>query len=167
MSNVVTLLSESQWQGVQLKGLFESRAMPHAERIAVTGPDIAVSARAEASRLASTIGRDSLAGVTLVATVPAQHMYGFESSVLIALLGGAAFDAGRPFYPADVVAALASTPAPCMLVTTPFHLKALLDSAYSPSESDPVESIAEDPVLADGSYDAWVKGGSKHPGIQK
>jgi two-component sensor histidine kinase len=49
MSNVVTLLSESQWQGVQLKGLFESRAMPHAERIAVTGPDIAVSARAAQS----------------------------------------------------------------------------------------------------------------------
>ncbi len=49
MSNVVSLLSESQWQGVQLKGLFESRAIPHAERIAVTGPDIAVSARAAQS----------------------------------------------------------------------------------------------------------------------
>ncbi len=49
MSNVVTLLSESQWQGVQLKGLFESRAMPRADRIAVTGPDIAVSARAAQS----------------------------------------------------------------------------------------------------------------------
>ena len=49
MSNVVTLLSESQWQGVQLSGLFEARAMPHAERIAVTGPDIAVSARAAQS----------------------------------------------------------------------------------------------------------------------
>ena len=65
---------------------------------------------------------------TLVATVPPQHMYGFESSVLIALHGGAAFDAERPFYPADVVAALARTPAPRMLVTTPFHLKALLDA---------------------------------------
>ena len=49
MSNVVTLLSESQWQGVKLKGLFESRAIPHAERIAVNGPDIAVSARAAQS----------------------------------------------------------------------------------------------------------------------
>jgi two-component sensor histidine kinase len=49
MSNVVSLLSESQWQGVQLKGLFESRAIPHADRIAVTGPDIAVSARAAQS----------------------------------------------------------------------------------------------------------------------
>jgi two-component sensor histidine kinase len=49
MSNVVSLLSESQWQGVQLKGLFEARAIPHAERIAIDGPDIAVSARAAQS----------------------------------------------------------------------------------------------------------------------
>jgi two-component sensor histidine kinase len=49
MSNVVSLLSESQWQGVKLKGLFEARAIPHAERIAMSGPDIAVSARAAQS----------------------------------------------------------------------------------------------------------------------
>jgi two-component sensor histidine kinase len=49
MSNVVSLLSESQWQGVKLKGLFEARAIPHAERIAVSGPDVAVSARAAQS----------------------------------------------------------------------------------------------------------------------
>jgi two-component sensor histidine kinase len=49
MSHVVSLLSESQWQGVKLKGLFEARAIPHADRIAVSGPDIAVSARAAQS----------------------------------------------------------------------------------------------------------------------
>ena len=49
MSNVVSLLSESQWQGVQLRGLFEARAIPHADRIAVNGPDISVSARAAQS----------------------------------------------------------------------------------------------------------------------
>lgn len=49
MSNVVTLLSESQWQGVQLRGLFESRSIPHSDRIAVNGPDITVSARAAQS----------------------------------------------------------------------------------------------------------------------
>ena len=49
MSNVVSLLSESQWRGVKLKGLFESRAIPHADRIAVSGPDISVSARAAQS----------------------------------------------------------------------------------------------------------------------
>jgi len=49
MSNVVTLLSESQWQGVKLRGLFESRSIPHADRIAINGPDITVSARAAQS----------------------------------------------------------------------------------------------------------------------
>jgi two-component sensor histidine kinase len=49
MSNVVSLLSESRWQGVKLKGLFEARAIPHAERIAIDGPDILVSARAAQS----------------------------------------------------------------------------------------------------------------------
>jgi two-component sensor histidine kinase len=49
MANVVSLLSESQWQGVKLRGLFEARAIPHADRIAVNGPDIAVSARAAQS----------------------------------------------------------------------------------------------------------------------
>ena len=84
--------------------------------------------RAGVQRLAEQMGRADLAGVTLVATVPPQHMYGFESTVLVALLGGAAFDVERPFYPADIAAALARAPRPRMLVTTPFHLKTLLDS---------------------------------------
>lgn len=87
--------------------------------------------RAGAQRLAREMGRASLAGVTLVATVPPQHMYGFESTVLIALLGGAAFDAERPFYPADIARALERAPRPRMLVTTPFHLKMLLESGLS------------------------------------
>ncbi len=49
MSHVVSLLSESQWQGVKLEGLFESRAIPHADRIALNGPDITISARAAQS----------------------------------------------------------------------------------------------------------------------
>jgi acyl-coenzyme A synthetase/AMP-(fatty) acid ligase len=87
--------------------------------------------QAGAQRLARQMGRRDLVGVTLVATVPAQHMYGFESTVLIALLGGAAFDTGRPFYPADIAAALMRAPRPRMLVTTPFHLKMLLDSGVA------------------------------------
>jgi acyl-coenzyme A synthetase/AMP-(fatty) acid ligase/3-hydroxymyristoyl/3-hydroxydecanoyl-(acyl carrier protein) dehydratase len=95
---------------------------PHAKR---WGPLVA-NIGAEAERLAEHLGQASLAGLTLVATVPAQHSYGFESTVLLALLGGACFDAGRPFYPADIADALARVPAPRALVTTPFHLKTLL-----------------------------------------
>ena len=89
------------------------------------------NARAGAQRLAEQMGRPTLDGVTLVATVPAQHMYGFESSVLVALLGGAAFESERPFYPADIAGALARAPRPRMLVTTPFHLRTLLDSGVA------------------------------------
>jgi acyl-coenzyme A synthetase/AMP-(fatty) acid ligase len=64
----------------------------------------------------------------LVGTVPAQHMYGFESSLLLALLSGNAFCAERPFYPADVAANVASVPRPRVLVTTPIHLRTLLAS---------------------------------------
>jgi acyl-coenzyme A synthetase/AMP-(fatty) acid ligase len=65
---------------------------------------------------------------TLVGTVPAQHMYGFESTVLLALLSGNAFCAERPFYPADIAAAVAAAPRPRVLVTTPVHLRTLLAS---------------------------------------
>lgn len=81
---------------------------------------------AEAARLAELSGQPTLAGLTLVGTVPPQHSYGFESTVLLALLGGACFDAGRPFYPADIASVLAEVPAPRALVTTPFHLKTLV-----------------------------------------
>ncbi len=84
-----------------------------------------------AQRLAEHLGRPDLQGLNLVATVPPQHMYGFESTVLIALLGGAAFDADRPFYPADIAAALARLPRPRMLVTTPFHLRMLLEAGLA------------------------------------
>ncbi len=86
------------------------------------------SATSEARRLASLLGRADLRAVSLVATVPPQHMYGFESSVLLALHGGAVLDAGRPFFAADVATALGHAPAPRLLVTTPFHLKTVLDA---------------------------------------
>lgn len=86
------------------------------------------NATQEAKRLAALLQRPNLEGLNLVATVPPQHSYGFESSVLLALQGGAAFDSGRPFYPADIAAALQRLPRPRALVTTPFHLKTLLRS---------------------------------------
>ena len=62
----------------------------------------------------------------IVATVPPQHIFGLEMSVLLPLLGEAAVHAGRPFFPTDVARALAELPAPRLLVTTPVHLRALV-----------------------------------------
>jgi acyl-coenzyme A synthetase/AMP-(fatty) acid ligase len=66
------------------------------------------------------------AGVALVGTVPPQHMYGLESTVLLALHNGLALHAARPFYPADIRVALEQIPEQRVLVTTPVHLRALL-----------------------------------------
>jgi acyl-coenzyme A synthetase/AMP-(fatty) acid ligase len=71
------------------------------------------------------LGLDRLPGAALVGTVPPQHMYGLESTVVIVLQNRLAMFGGRPFYPADVRAALARVPAPRVLITTPVHLRAL------------------------------------------
>ena len=82
---------------------------------------------------AQALGLDRLPGATLVGTVPPQHMYGFESTVLLALQNRLALHGGRPFYPGDVRAALEGVPAPRVLVTTPVHLRALeLDRTVLP-----------------------------------
>ncbi len=67
----------------------------------------------------------------IVATVPPQHMYGMEMSVLLPLLGDHSVHTGRPFFPADVAAALADVPSPRVLVTTPVHLRALVESGVT------------------------------------
>ena len=63
----------------------------------------------------------------LVATVPPQHMYGLETSVLVPLFAPVAASAAQPFTPADIAAALARMPTPRVLVSTPAHLRALAD----------------------------------------
>lgn len=87
-----------------------------------------------ASRLGLGDGRSH----AVLATVPAQHMYGFESSVLLALQSGSALCAERPFYPADICAALAALPRPRLLVSTPIHLRALLGA---PGELPPADLV--------------------------
>ncbi|HET7126649.1 MAG TPA: AMP-binding protein [Lysobacter sp.] len=67
----------------------------------------------------------------IVATVPPQHMYGMELSVLLPLLGGAAVHEARPFFPADVARALADASQTRLLVTTPVHLRALVNSGVA------------------------------------
>ena len=77
-----------------------------------------------ALRASLGLAGDALANV--VATVPPQHMYGVELSVLLPLLGPFTVHSGRPLFPADLARALADVPEPRLLVTTPVHLRALL-----------------------------------------
>ena len=62
--------------------------------------------------------------VTVVATVPHQHMYGLETTIMLPLQKGWAIHSGRPFFPEDVAAILEEQPSPRILVSTPIHLRA-------------------------------------------
>ena len=90
-------------------------------------------AASTAQNMAALAGLLPAAGATahVVATVPPQHMYGMEMSVLLPLLGGVAVHEARPFFPVDIAAALASSPLPPLLVTTPVHLRALVESGVA------------------------------------
>lgn len=67
----------------------------------------------------------------VLATVPPQHMYGMEMSVLLPLFGNIGVHAGRPLLPADVARALDELPTPRVLVSTPVHLRALVASGQA------------------------------------
>jgi len=92
--------------------------------------------REEANRL----GLSGSSSCTIVATVPPQHMYGLESSVLLALACGHALCAERPFYPADIAGVLAAVPRPRILISTPIHLRALLESGTALPPADLIVS---------------------------
>jgi acyl-coenzyme A synthetase/AMP-(fatty) acid ligase len=69
----------------------------------------------------------------VLATVPAQHMYGLTFSVIVPAQWGYVIGAERPFYPEDIRRALSASPRPVMLVTTPLHIRAfVLDGVEFP-----------------------------------
>jgi len=63
--------------------------------------------------------------LNVVATVPPQHMWGLETSILLPLFANVAISDRTPFYPQDIVDAIESVPAPRALVSSPVHLNAL------------------------------------------
>jgi acyl-coenzyme A synthetase/AMP-(fatty) acid ligase len=71
-------------------------------------------------------GFDAAQPAEVVGTVPPQHMYGFETTVLLPLHAPAASWCGPAFFPEDMRLALAALRAPRLLVTTPLQLRALL-----------------------------------------
>lgn len=90
-----------------------------------------VSSANNSDLLRHALGLDQVTIANIVATVPPQHMYGLELSVLLPLTGPFSVHAARPLFPADVAAALAELPPPRLLVTTPVHLRSLLRSAVT------------------------------------
>lgn len=64
----------------------------------------------------------------VVATVPPQHMWGLETSVLLPWFGPAIVASNQPFFAADIIARIEQLPRPRALVSTPVHLRNLAES---------------------------------------
>jgi len=79
-----------------------------------------------------------VASIHAIATVPPQHMWGLETSVLMPWFAPITMHDGQPFFAADVVAALEKLPEPRMLISTPFHLRVLSETQ---SDLPAVQSI--------------------------
>lgn len=80
------------------------------------------------------------APTSVIATVPPQHMYGFETTLMLPLHASVAIHAGASFFPGDVLAALAAVPPRRILITTPLHLRVLLADGRRPPDLSAVIS---------------------------
>ena len=78
----------------------------------------------------------------LIATVPSQHMYGLETSVLYPLIAPVSVYNGQPFYPEDIRKAAESAHTPVLLITTPVHLRACIKASLQWQNIDFVISAA-------------------------
>ncbi|WP_160299795.1 AMP-binding protein [Belnapia sp. F-4-1] len=92
---------------------------------------LVAAALAAAERFALRPGDGAASSV--LATVPPQHMYGFETTIMLPLQAALACHAGEAFFPSDVLDALDALPERRLLVTTPLHLRALLAEHRRPA----------------------------------
>ncbi len=118
----------------------------------------ALAARSVAA--GSRFGLEEVAPATIVGTVPPQHMYGFETTVMLPLHAAASSWCGPAFYPADVRTALAAAAAgalgPTILVTTPLQLRALVAGGALPPLAAAISATAPlDLLLASEAERAW------------
>ncbi|MEN0074613.1 MAG: AMP-binding protein [Paracraurococcus sp.] len=116
---------------------------------------LVAAARAAAERFALDDAAQPPA--SLVATVPPQHMYGFETTIMLPLWAPVAIHAGASFFPNDVLDALEGLPARRVLVTTPLHLRALVAEGRRPAPLAAVISATAPlpPALAEAVEGGW------------
>ena len=92
----------------------------------------------------------------LVGSVPPQHMYGLEATVMLPWRAGIAVHGGKPLLPADVESALAQCARPCWWMTTPVHLRPPLQAAIKlPELAGIVTSTMSLPPALAARAEAW------------
>ncbi len=72
----------------------------------------------------------------ILATVPGQHMWGLETSVLMALFSKSCVVDSKPLFPSDIQSTLAALPEPRALISTPVHLRSLAASDLQFSKTE-------------------------------
>jgi len=84
---------------------------------------------ADARALGAYLGLAAGGVCSIVGTVPPQHIYGMETTVMLPMQNGVPAHSSRPLLPSDIAAALAAVPGRRWLVTTPAHLRACVEDA--------------------------------------
>lgn len=84
--------------------------------------------RAGSAANADLLLNDDSGTLNVLATVPAQHMWGLEMSTLMPLFANVAISHATPFFPHDIFDALRKLPRPRALVSSPVHLNAFVDA---------------------------------------
>lgn len=89
---------------------------------------LALGAQVLAARLETEVDGGVAALRRIVCSVPPQHMFGLEASVMMSLIHGIPVDERRPLLPADVRAVFESSADRAVWVTTPLHLNAVVQT---------------------------------------
>jgi acyl-coenzyme A synthetase/AMP-(fatty) acid ligase len=96
----------------------------------------------------------------IIGTVPPQHMYGFESTVLIVLQSGNALWSAPYFYPADICNAIQSAPRPRALVSTPVHMRSVMSADL---DVPPVDLIVSATAPLSNAFAEELEAGFQSP----
>ncbi len=107
--------------------LFTSGSTGHPTAHAKSWGQLAVGA----ANLSTALGWSPSMACAIVGSVPPQHMFGLESTVLLPWHAGIPVHAHKPLLPADLEAALAQCACPCWWMTTPVHMRPPLQAATS------------------------------------
>jgi len=93
----------------------------------------------------------------IIATVPPQHMYGLETTIILPLFSDCCIHTGKAFYPEDIRLALHDAPSPRVIITTPVHLRACANADLEWPDIELIISATAplDTTLADKSENVF------------
>ena len=91
-------------------------------------------------RVGNRFWPEGVSGKCIIATVPPQHMFGFETSIIYPLTLGVMVHDSCPLYPLDIQKAASKIPESKIIITTPLHLKACIGLAKDWNNIDSVIS---------------------------